>query len=109
MCPDHLFEADIRILMNNGSPIIGRVAKTGLGFLSSTIGFPFPGLIGSLNQTTTPQICAPHLLTRTFASPACVSQMPDGSPVCARTPDAASSAMKTEARKASLVMRESPR
>src|SRR4030081_3018741 len=106
MRPDHLLGPDIRMSWNSGSPIIGRVAKAGLGFLSSTIGFPFAGLIGSLNQTTTPQICAPHLLTRTFASPACVSQMPDGSPVCAPTLDAASSAMKTEARKASLVMRE---
>ena len=70
-------------------PIIGRCRNAGLGFLSSTCGLPVAGLVGSRSQTTTPQIPAPHLLTRTLASPACVSQMPDGSPaVCARAGDA---------------------
>src|SRR5262249_35659035 len=65
---------------NSGSPIIGRLASAGLGFLSSTAGLPVATSIGSRSQTITPQIPLPHLLTFTLASPACVSQTPDGSP-----------------------------
>src|SRR3981081_3565809 len=84
MRPDHLLGPAIRISLNSGSPMIGRFAKAGLGFLSSTIGSPVAGLMGSLNHTTTPQIAPPHLLTRTLASPPCVSQIPLGSgPACA--------------------------
>src|SRR3954451_3766961 len=78
MCPDHLFGLATRISVNSGSPIIGRLASAGLGFLSSTIGCPVAGLTGSLSQTMTPQIASPHLVTRTRASPACVSQTPSG-------------------------------
>ena len=71
--------------LNSGRPIIGRLASAGLGFLSSTAGLPVAGSIGSLSQTTTPQMPPPHLLTRTLASPACVSQIPLTSPPdCAR-------------------------
>src|ERR1700692_837351 len=66
--------------LNSGSPIIGRLASAGLGFLSSTWGFPVAGLMGSFSQITTPQMPPPHLLTRTLASPACVSQIPLTSP-----------------------------
>src|ERR1700722_8104203 len=77
--------------LNSDNPIIGRLASDGLGFLSSTCGFPVAGLIGSLSQTTTPQMPPPHLLTRTLASPACVSQIPLTSPpACAFAGDAAS-------------------
>src|SRR5580692_5017444 len=60
--------------------MMGRLASAGLGFLSSTWGLPVMESIGSLSQTTTPQIPAPHFETRTFASPACVNQMPSGLP-----------------------------
>src|ERR1700742_5088779 len=71
--------------LNSGRPIMGRFASDGLGFLSSTAGFAVAGSIGVLSQTTTPQMPAPHLLTRTLASPACVSQIPLTSPPdCAR-------------------------
>src|ERR1700726_419880 len=66
--------------LNSGSPITGRFARDRFGFLSSTAGFPVAGSIGVRSQTTTPQIPGPHLLTRTFASPACVSQIPAGPP-----------------------------
>src|SRR5882757_11407149 len=66
--------------LNSGSPIIGRLASAGLGFLSSTWGFPVAGLMGSFSQITTPQMPPLHLLTRTLASPACVSQIPLTSP-----------------------------
>ena len=79
--------------LNSGSPIIGRLASAGLGFLSSTCGLPVAGLIGSRSQTTTPQMPPPHLLTRTRASPAWVSQMPAGSlRFCALAAGAASNA-----------------
>src|ERR1700749_3982604 len=68
---------------NSESPIIGRLASAGLGFLSSTCGFPVIGSIGSFSQTITPQIPAPHFETRTFASPCWVSQMPSGPALCA--------------------------
>jgi hypothetical protein len=68
------------MLENKASPIMGRLASAGLGFLSSTCGFPVIESIGSLSQTTTPQIPAAHFETRTFASPAWVSQMPSGPP-----------------------------
>src|ERR1700712_3463431 len=69
--------------LNNGSPTIGRFFKAGFGFLSSPCGLPVDGSIGSRSETTTPQIPPPHLLTRTLASPAWVSQMPLGSRPCA--------------------------
>src|SRR5882762_6972372 len=107
MRPDHLFGPDIRMSWNNGSPIIGRFAKAGLGFLSSTIGCPVAGLTGSRNHTTTPQIASPHLLTRTLASPAWVNQMPIGLPaVCAMATGAQSKAAKTEIVKPSLAITE---
>src|SRR5882672_3827294 len=82
--------------LNSGSPIIGRLFKDGLGFLSSTCGLPVAESIGSRSQTTTPQIPAPHLLTRTLASPACVSQMPVTSPPAwACAPGTASSAVNS--------------
>src|SRR3954471_23545279 len=111
MCPVHLLGPAIRILLNSGSPIIGRFASAGLGFLSSTIGCPVAGLVGSRNQTTTPQIASPHLLTRTLASPAWVSQTPVGLPAdCAIATDAQSNAAKTEIIKPSLApMEKSPR
>src|SRR3954469_13289952 len=88
MCPDHLFGPATRMSVNSGNPIIGRLASAGLGFLSSTIGCPVVGLTGSLSHTITPQIASPHLLTRTRASPACVSQTPSGlAPVCAFAAD----------------------
>src|ERR1700733_3462322 len=80
---------------NSGSPIIGRLAKDGLGFLLSTSGFPVAGLIGFLSQTTTPQMPPPHRLTRTLASPAWVSQIPLTSPPdCAFAAVAPSSAIR---------------
>src|SRR5882757_3523544 len=95
------------MLWNRGRPTIGRFAKAGLGFLSSTIGSPFAGLTGSRSQTTTPQIASPHLLTRTLASPACVIQMPIGLPaVCAMAAGAASNAVKTEIVKPGLAIAE---
>src|SRR5258707_14671460 len=107
MCPDHLFGPEIRMSVNSGNSIIGRLANAGLGFLSSTIGNPFAGLTGSRSQTTTPQIASPHLLTRTFASPACVIQMPMGLPaVCAMAAGAASSTVKTEIVKPDLAVTE---
>jgi hypothetical protein len=81
--------------LNSGSPIIGRLAKLGLGFLSSTWGFPVAGLIGSRSQTTTPQMPPPHLLTRTLASPAWVSQVPLGSALWAFAGAAPSTAVNT--------------
>src|SRR3954451_18182969 len=94
MRPDHLLGPEIRMSWNSGRPIIGRFASAGLGFLSSTIGVPVAGLIGSRNHTTTPQIASPHLLTRTLASPAWVSQTPSGlSALWARAPPIASSAV----------------
>jgi hypothetical protein len=60
--------------------MIGRFASAGLGFLSSIWGFPVARSIGSFSQTTTPHIPAPHRLTRIFASPAWVNQMPSGPP-----------------------------
>src|SRR5579863_1841243 len=80
---------------NSESPMMGRFASEGLGFLSSTCGFPVRGSIGSFSQTTTPQIPEPHFETRTFASPAWVSQMPSGLPAaafCALVGGAASNA-----------------
>src|SRR5882724_808431 len=65
---------------NSESPMMGRLVRAEFGFLSSTCGFPVAGSIGSFSQTTTPQIPPPHLPTRTFASPAWVSQMPSGPP-----------------------------
>src|ERR1700750_1602100 len=107
MCPVHLLGPAIRILENSGSPIIGRFASAGLGFLSSTIGCPVAGLTGSRNHTTTPQIASPHLLTRTLASPACVSQTPIGLPaVCAMATGAPSNATKAEIVKPSLAIME---
>src|SRR3954453_12864793 len=107
MCPDHLLGPAIRILLNSGSPIIGRFASAGLGFLSSTIGCPVAGLTGSRNHTTTPQIASPHLLTRTLASPAWVSQTPVGLPAdCAMAAVAQSNAAKTEIIKPSLATME---
>src|SRR3954470_18929083 len=107
MCPDHLFGPAIRILLNSGSPIIGRFARAGLGFLSSTIGCPVAGLTGSRNHTTTPQIASPHLLTRTLASPACVNQTPIGLPaVCAMAAGGQSNAAKTEIVKPTLAIVE---
>src|SRR3954453_17475059 len=97
MRPDHLLGPEIRISWNSGRPIIGRFASAGLGFLSSTIGCPVAGLTASRNHTTTPQIASPHLLTRTLASPAWVSQMPIGLPaVCATAMVSHSSAANTE-------------
>src|SRR5882757_6857355 len=107
MRPDHLFGPEIRISWNSGSPIIGRFASAGFGFLSSTIGCPVAGLTGSRNHTTTPQIASPHLLTRTFASPAWVSQMPIGLPAdCAMATVAQSSAAQTEIVKPNLAIME---
>jgi len=61
------------------------------------------GLIGSFSQTTTPQIPPPHLLTRTFASPACVSQMPLTSPpLCAFAGATANNAAKIAMMKPNL-------
>src|SRR3954471_9353552 len=83
MWPVHLLEPTGRMSVNSGKPIIGRLARDGLGFLSSTIGCPVAGLVGSRSQTTTPQIASPHLLMRTRASPAWVNQTPVGLPaVC---------------------------
>ena len=74
-----------------GSPIIARLASAGLGFLSSTCGLPVAGSIGSFSQTMVPHMPPPHLLTLTRASPACVSQVPVGSPAdCAMAEPAAS-------------------
>src|ERR1700712_5530021 len=110
MRPDHLFGPDIRMSWNSGSPIIGRFAKAGLGFLSSTIGCPVAGLTGSRNHTTTPQIAPPQLLTRTFASPAWVSQMPIGLPaVSAMATGAQSNVAKTEIVKPNLAIMENLR
>jgi hypothetical protein len=56
---------------------------------------PVAGSIGSRKPTMTPQIPLPHLLTRTRASPAWVSQVPLGSPApCARADGAPSNAAK---------------
>src|SRR3954447_11733382 len=87
MCPDHLLGPAMRMSVNSGGPIIGRLASAGLGFLSSTIGCPVAGLTGSRSQTMTPQIASPHLLTRTRASPAWVNQTPSGLAPCAFAAD----------------------
>src|SRR3954464_4278088 len=82
--------------VNSGKPIIGRLASAGLGFLSSTCGCPVAGLVGSRSHTTTPQRASPHLLMRTRASPAWVSQTPTGLPApCAWASDAANTAANT--------------
>src|SRR3954471_22823223 len=108
MCPVHLLGPAIRMLVNSGSPIIGRFASAGLGVLSSTIGCPAAGLAGSRSHTTTPQIASPHLLTRTFASAAWVSQTPIGLPaVCAIATGAHSNAAITEVTKPSLAIVQS--
>src|SRR6185312_4453699 len=78
---------------NSGSPIIGRRASAGFGFLLSVAGFPVALSIGSRSQTMTPQMPPPHLLPLTLASPSCVSQTPDGSPPpCASAGDALNNA-----------------
>jgi len=65
--------------------------------------------MGSLSQTTTPQIPPPHLPTRTLASPACVSQMPLTSPsACALAVGAASNAAMIVTMKPNLQAIESP-
>src|SRR4029079_9068896 len=88
---------------NSGSPMIRRLASAGLGFLSSTCGLPVAGSIGCFNPTTTPQNPPPHLLTRTRASPACVSQTPVTSAApCARAEGAASNMAAIAAMKANL-------
>ena len=95
--------------VNSGSPIIGRLASAGFGFLSSTAGFPVAGSIGSFSQTITPQIPPPHLLTLTLASPAWVSQTPVGSPsACAKAAGAANSASKTQSEKSKSASHEAP-
>src|SRR5947209_13128466 len=111
MRPDHLLGPAMRMSVNSGRPIMGLLASAGLGFLSSTIGCPVAGLTGSRNHTTTPQIASPHLLTRTLASPAWVSQTPVGLPAdCAMAAVAQSNAAKTELIKPSLAtMEKSPR
>src|ERR1700726_2304771 len=96
--------------LNSGSPIIGRLASEGLGFLSSTWGLPVAGLIGSLSQTTTPQIPPLHRLTRTLASPACVSQTPLTSPpACASAPGRPYNAAKAAITKPNLKAMEFPK
>src|SRR5580700_7653443 len=95
--------------VNSGSPIIGRLASEGFGFLSSMAGFPVAGSIGSFSQTITPQIPPPHLLTLTLASPAWVSQTPVGSPsACAKAAGAANCASKTRARNPNLQAMKGP-
>src|SRR5665647_1229562 len=65
--------------------------------------------MGSFSQTTTPQIPPPHLLTRTLASPAWVSQIPFTSPpACAAVAGAASNAARIANMKPSLQAIESP-
>src|ERR1700756_3775602 len=83
------------MLENSGSPIIGRLASAGFGFLLSVAGLPVAESIGSRSQTITPQMPPPHLLTRTLASPCWVSQTPEGSRACARAGPAANNAAKT--------------
>src|SRR6478672_642107 len=97
--------------LNNDRPITGRFRKAGFGFLSSTWGLPVAGSIGSRSPTIVPQIPPPHLLTRTRASPAWVSQIPVGSPApCARADGAASNAAATAMMKALLqAMNHSPK
>src|ERR1700704_3144062 len=66
--------------------------------------------MGSFSQTTTPQIPPLPLLTRTFASPACVSQIPVGlPPVCAFAGAAPSNAVKIAMMKPNLQAIESPK
>src|ERR1700694_639287 len=79
MVPDHLLFATDFIRLNMLMPMTGRFASEGLAFLSSTCGFPVAGSIGAFNQTIVPQSPVPQWLMRIFASPACVSQMPEGS------------------------------
>src|SRR4051794_5533211 len=106
MRPDHLLGPEMRMSWNSGRPIIGRFASAGLGFLSSTIGCPVAGSTGSRNHTTTPQIASPHLLTRTLASPAWVSQTPIGLPAVCAAAGAQSNAVKNEIVKPSLATME---
>src|ERR1017187_4747242 len=79
MRPDHFRGPCDLIPLNSCSPIIGRFANRGLVFLSSTWGLPVALSIGDFSHTTLPQSAAPQRLTATFASPAWVSQMPEGS------------------------------
>src|ERR1700751_3883424 len=72
------------MLENSGSPIIGRLASAGFGFLLSVAGLPVAESIGSRSQTMKPQIPPPHFLTPTLASPAGASQTPKGSSAGAR-------------------------
>src|SRR6476646_11461755 len=93
--------------LNNDRPLTGRFRKAGFGFLSSTWGLPVAGSIGSRSPTMVPQIPPPHLLTRTRASPAWVSQTPVGSPApCARADGAASNAAAIAMMKAVAMMED---
>src|SRR3981081_3148958 len=66
--------------------------------------------MGSFSQTTTPQIPPLHLLTRTFASPACVSQIPVRLPRAGVFAGAApSNAVKIAMMKPNLQAIESPK
>ena len=95
--------------VNSGSPIIGRLASAGFGFLSSTAGFPVAGSIGSFSQTITPQIPPPHLLTLTLASPAWVSQIPVGSPsACAKAGGRGNQRQQDESQKSKSASHEAP-
>ncbi|MGY3470807.1 hypothetical protein ACVW0I_007678 [Bradyrhizobium sp. LM6.11] len=92
--------------LNNGKPIIGRLARAGLGFLLSVAGWPVAVSWGSRSQTTLPQMPPPHLLILTRASPAWVCQVP--SALCARAAVAPSSAARRTMRAANLEVMESP-
>src|SRR5258708_5941971 len=85
MVPDHLLFATDFIPLKMLMPMTGRFANAGLAFLSSIWGFPVFGSSGTFNQTMVPQSPVPQWLTRIFASPAWVSQMPAGSAVSAHT------------------------
>ena len=78
MRPAHVPGPDGLILRNNWTPIIGRLAKVGLGFLLSVRGWPVAGSMGSRSHTTFPQTATPQEPTCIRACPFSVSQTPDG-------------------------------
>src|SRR6202011_812276 len=66
--------------------------------------------MGFFSPTTTPQIPPPHLLTRTFASPACVNQVPlTSARGCAFAGATASNAVKIVTKKPNLQAMEPPK
>ena len=79
--------------LNSGRPIIGRLRRPDWDSCRRPAACRWRDRSALAARRSTPQIPPPHLLTRTRASPAWVSQTPVGSPApCARADGAASNA-----------------